>query len=69
MALSAEHLRRIATEDRNTLVKAFRATLVDFGYPITPEYVGGVITAVLAGEKQKGGPAMFIERWLTEGMD
>lgn len=48
-------------------IKSIHDALVEFGYSsLTIEYVREMITDLLAGEKAKSAPGMFIERWLKE---
>jgi len=66
--MRAEFLQARAKDSPDELAKAFTATLRDFGYPVTQEYVRQYIQHWLDGQPPHGGPEMFIHGWLTDGM-
>ena len=67
--MKAQELRELAKTDRNAVVHTFLTMLKDFGYPVTSDYVDSTISDVLAGKAGRGGPGMFIEGWLREGVE
>ena len=69
MAISAKRVQYLWQEDSDNLAKSFTRILKDFGYTLTAEWVKEQITKAQSGEKLVGGPGMFIERWLKEGID
>ena len=69
MMQTAEQFRATWESHPDTLVRAFTRVLVDFGYHVSPASVQEWITSYYAGEKPRGGPAMFVHGWLQKGID
>lgn len=67
--MRAAFLQERAKDSPDELAKAFRASLVDFGYPVSLEYVRECIQHFLEDTPAKGGPEMFVHGWLKNGTD
>jgi len=67
--ITAKRIQQLWAEDPDNLARSFARTLRDFGYTLTPDWVKEQIIKSQSGGKLVGGPGMFIEHWLKEGMD
>jgi len=66
--ITAKHIREIWESDPKNVARHFTAILKDFGYSVTPDYAEDEIRRLYAGGSPKGGPSMFIDRWLKDGI-
>ena len=66
---TANQIKRIWEKNPDSVIKSFTIALAGFGYTLTPDYVEGEIRRLYAGGKPKGGPSMFIDGWLKNGLD
>jgi len=69
MAISAEQIRRLYDESKEELVEAFGKMLREFGYPVENDWILEQITKFYNDESVTGGPAMFIQGWLEDGIE
>ena len=68
--ISAEKLKSDFQAHPKAVSKVLGDSLRDFGYPVTDEWVENEINSLLAGNEPSNlGPAMFLKRWLEEGID
>ena len=68
--MNAAQIKTMWDKDPNAVAHALSATLRDFGYSAADDtYVKAEITRLYAGEAARGGPSMFIKRWLDKGID
>ena len=47
-------------------VREISRALKDFGYPVDFAYCRKAVDDLMAGESAKGGPQMFIHKWLYD---
>ena len=63
----AQQQERRNLKKRNLIIKAFQATLVDFGFTsLTAEQTETAIRAAVAGNVEHGIISRFIHRWLED---
>lgn len=67
--ITPEQLKKAFSNDPKTTSKALADSLRDFGYSVTDEWVEEETKRLLNNEAPRGGPALFIKRWLEEGID
>lgn len=68
--LTAEQLKSAYENNPDGTSSSLAQSLRDFGYPVTDEWVKEEMGRLLKGEEPRGlGPAMFLQRWLKEGID
>lgn len=68
--LTAEQLKQAYKNNPDFASHSLAEVLRDFGYPITDEWVKEEVGRLLDGEEPRGsGPALFLQRWLREGID
>ncbi len=70
MELTGERIKELFQDDPKKTSHALGLTLRDFGYKTyTDALVKAEIKRLLAGEEPRGGPSMFLAKWLKEGID
>ena len=68
--ISGEQLKRAFEAKPKAVSKDLGEALRDFGYPsATDEWVEKEIRRLLEGGKPRGGPSLFLAKWLEEGID
>ena len=68
--ISADKLKSDFQVMPKAVSKVLGNALRDFGYSsVTDEWVEVEIKRLLDGGEPKGGPSMFLTRWLKDGID
>jgi len=67
--MSAEHIKRMWQANPERVAGAFAKVLADFGYPVDQVYVKGELQRLYDGGTPRGGPSMFLARWIKNGIE
>ena len=66
--LTAKELRHGFESKPQEVAHILGHALRDFGYPVTDDYVAQEAKRLLTGEAARGGPSLFLSRWLQYGI-
>ena len=69
MKLTAEKLKTQWEKDPARMALQLAEVLQDFGYLVDVNYVKEALTKIYKGESVSGGPAMFLQGWVKDGME
>ena len=67
--MTAEQIKEAWTNNPDGLAHKLAAGLRGFGYAVTDEWAKAEITGLMAGEAPRGGPSMFLARWIKNGIE
>lgn len=67
--MTPEEIQALWRENPRAVARAFAATLKDFLYPVDQDYVQAEMERLYAGGAPRGGPSMFLARWIKGGVD
>jgi len=68
--LTAEQLKQAFKNEPDKTAHTLGVSLRDFGYSSCADtWVKSEMERLIKGEQPRGGPSMFLSRWLKEGID
>ena len=68
--MDADEVKKMWEANKSYVAHQFGEALRDFGYAsVTDDWAETEVERLYAGGEAKGGPSMFIARWLKDGVE